>query len=82
MYQGLFHLVSCLLCVSLKFFSAYDFSMNLTKPPLQPLSQKGNLRLQLNFDKATTCPLTLIVICEFSTSLTIEDSGKVTVATV
>ena len=64
-------------------FLLYDFtaSMNLTEPPLQPLSQKGNLRLQLNFDKATTCPLTLIVICEYSSSLTIEDSGKVTVAT-
>ena len=64
-------------------FLLYDFtaSMNLTEPPLQPLSQKGNLRLQLNFDRATTCPLTLIVICEYSSSLTIEDSGKVTVAT-
>ena len=64
-------------------FLVYDFtaSMNLTEPPLVPLTHKGNLRLELKFDMATTCPLTLIVVAECSSSLTIEDSGKVTVAT-
>ena len=61
----------------------YDLTatMNQSEPPLVPLTHKGHLRLKLEFDKATTCSLTLIVVAECSSSLTIEDSGKVTVAT-
>lgn len=63
-------------------FLLYDFtaSMNLTEQPLLPLVQPGNLRLEVSFDRATTCPLTVIIMAELSTSLTLESTGKTTIS--
>ena len=63
-------------------FLLYDFtaSMNLTEQPLLPLVEPGNLRLELSFDRPTTCPLTVLVMAELSTSLTLEHTGKCTLA--
>ena len=64
-------------------FLLYDFtsSLNMTEPPLLPLVEPGNLRLELTFDKPTTCPLNVIIMAELSTSLTLDGQGKCTVST-
>ena len=65
-------------------FLVYDFTstLNSTDPPLLPLVQKGHLRLQLTFDKPTTCPMTVITIVELQSCLAIEDSGKCTLSVI
>ena len=64
-------------------FLLYDFtsSLNMTESPLLPLVEPGNLRLELTFDKPTTCPLNVIIMAELSTSLTLDGQGKCTVST-
>ena len=62
----------------------YDFttSLNGTEPPLLPLVREGHLRVEVEFDKPSTCPITLIAICEMQSAVTIENSGKCTLTTV
>ena len=59
-------------------FLVYDFTstLNETEYPLLPVLRKGSLRVELFFDKPTTCPMTLITMMELQSALTIEDSGK------
>ena len=65
-------------------FLVYDFSssLNSSEPPLLPLVKKGFIRVDLEFDKSTTCPMTAIVMMEQQSALTIESSGKCTLSTI
>ena len=62
----------------------YDLtaSKNATEPPILPLVKPGHLRVTVEFSKASTCPMTLITICEMQSAITIEESGKCTLSTV
>ena len=62
----------------------YDFTttLNGTEPPLLPLIKDGHIRVELEFDKATTLPLTLIAMTELQSAITIENSGKCSVTTI
>ena len=65
-------------------FLVYDFTstLNETQAPLLPLVKQGHIRVEVEFDKGTTCPLTLITMLELQSVLTIEGNGKCTIATV
>ena len=62
----------------------YDFTstLNETHEPLLPLVKKGHIRVEVEFDKASTCPLTLITMLELQSGLTIDGHGKCTIASV
>ena len=62
----------------------YDLtaSKNATAPPILPLVKEGHLRVTVEFSKATTCPMTLITMCEMQSAITIEENGKCTLSTV
>ena len=65
-------------------FLVYDFTstLNGTEPPMLPLLSKGNLRVQLNFNKPTTCSLTMITMVELQSSLTIDKNSKVVLSSI
>ena len=65
-------------------FLVYDFTstLNGTEPPLLPLLSKGNLRVQLNFNKPTTCPITMITMVELQSSITLDNNGKTVLSTI
>ena len=62
----------------------YDFitTLNGTEPPLLPIVKDGHIRVEVEFDKATTCPLTLIAMCETQSAITIENTGKCTLTSI
>ena len=62
----------------------YDFTttLNGTEPPLLPMVKDGHLRVEVEFDKPSTVPMTLITMTELQSAITIEDSGKCSLATV
>ena len=47
-----------------------------------PVPKDGYLRVEVMFDKPTTCPLVLIAMIEKQSSLTLEKSGKCTLSTI
>ena len=53
-----------------------------TEYPVLPVPKDGFLRVELGFDKPTTCPLVLIAILEKQSSLTLEKDGKVTISNI
>lgn len=63
-------------------FLIYDFTAtnNQTPDPLIPLIKAGHLRLEINFQAESTCPMMCIVMMESSSSLTMEKGGKVTLS--
>ena len=65
-------------------FLVYDFTstLNETHEPLLPLVKKGHIRVEVEFDKASTVPLTLITMLELQSVLTIEGSGKCTISSI
>ena len=62
----------------------YDFTstLNGTEPPMLPLLSKGNLRVQLNFNRPTTCALTIVTMVELQSSLTYDNNGKITLSSI
>ena len=62
----------------------YDFTstLNGTQEPLLPLVQKGHIRVELEMDKASTTPLTVISMLELQSVLTIEGNGKCTISSI
>ena len=62
----------------------YDFTstLNGTEPPMLPLLSKGNLRVQLNFNRPTTCALTMVTMVELQSSLTYDNNGKITLSSI
>ena len=65
-------------------FLIYDFTttLNGTEPPLLPLVKDGHIRVEIEFDKPTTLPMTLITMAEIQSAITIENSGKCSLNTV
>ena len=65
-------------------FLVYDFTstLNGTEPPMLPLLSKGNLRVQLNFNKPTTCALSMVTMVELQSSLTFDNNGKVVLSNI
>ena len=62
----------------------YDFTttLNGTEPPLLPLVKGGHIRVEIEFDKPSTLPMTLITMAELQSAITIEDSGKCSLTTI
>ena len=62
----------------------YDFTstLNETEAPLLPLVKKGHIRIEVDFDRSTTDPITLITMLELQSVLTIEGNGKCTISTI
>ena len=62
----------------------YDFTttLNSTEPPLLPLVKDGHIRVEIEFDKPGTLPMTLITMAEIQSAITIENSGKCSINTV
>ena len=62
----------------------YDFTstLNNTEAPLLPLIKKGHIRVEVDFDRSTTDPVTLITMLELQSVLTIEGNGKCTISTI
>ena len=63
----------------------YDFTAataSATEYPVLPVAKDGYLRVEVAFDKPTTCPLVLIALIEKQASLTLEKSGKCTLSTI
>ena len=62
----------------------YDFTttLNGTEPPLLPLVKDGHIRVEIEFDKPSTLPMTLITMAELQSAITIEDSGKCSLTTI
>ena len=62
----------------------YDFTatLNGTEPPLLPMVKDGHLRVEVEFNKPSTVPMTLITMTELQSAITIEDTGKCSLATV
>ena len=62
----------------------YDFTttLNGTEPPLLPLVKDGHIRVEIEFDKPSTLPMTLITMAEIQSAITIENSGKCSINTV
>ena len=58
----------------------YDFTatFNGTDPPLLPLVKDGHLRVTVEFNEPSKCPLTLITMVELQSAITIENDGKCT----
>lgn len=57
-------------------------TMNATDYPRLPLVKDGHLRITCEFSNPSTEPLTLISLLEVQSSLTIENSGKCTIASI
>ena len=62
----------------------YDFTttLNGTEPPLLPLVKDGHIRVEIEFDRASTLPTTLICMSEMQSAITIENSGKCSLTTI
>ena len=62
----------------------YDFTstLNETEPPLLPLVKQGHIRAEIELDKSSTCPLTVITMLELQSVLTIEGNGICTVSSI
>ena len=62
----------------------YDFTttLNGTEPPLLPMVKDGHIRVQIEFNKPSTVPMTLITMAELQSAITIESSGKCSLTTV